>query len=219
MNSAALFQILFQNETLFQLHEARPENEVVHEKAVIIEENIKPVVIAAPPIITSTATAVILEKPVVIITPEKPVEIPLPAKSEIIKAAPPIEKFPVLQHKILILIDEPKQKEMLVSEALFLDNILKAVKSSTDNADIINFSFLPKSDARSVLAEKRTNYFITFGVPLAKLHLDLLLIPYTPKMVEGIWFLLTDPLVVIEAERDLKKKLWLALQKMFETSN
>ena len=132
---------------------------------------------------------------------------------------PPIEQFPVLVHKILILIDEPIQKEMIVSEALFLDNILKAVKSSIDSADIINFSFLPKSDARNVLAEKRTNYFITFGVPLAKLHLDLLLIPYTPKMVEGIWFLLTDPLVVIEAERDLKKKLWQALQKMFQTSN
>ena len=58
----------------------------------------------------------------------------------------------------------------------------------------------------------------TFGVPLIKLQLDMLLIPYTPKLVEGIWFLLTDPLVVIEADRDLKRKLWQALQKMFETT-
>jgi hypothetical protein len=123
-----------------------------------------------------------------------------------------------LKHSVLILIDEPKQKEMIVSESLFLDNILKAVGHSTDTSDILNFSFLPGQDARTVLAEKSTNFFITFGVPLIKLHLDLLLMPYTPKMVDGIWFLLTDPLVVIEADRNLKKKLWQALQRMFEMS-
>ena len=214
MNSAALFQILYQNDTLFQLNEIRFDSETVAEKPIITEKVIEKIVTETPVIVAPVATS-----PAVIIT-EKPVVIPVPVKAETPKiSTPPIEQFPVLVHKILILIDEPKQKEMIVSEALFLDNILKAVKSSIDSADIINFSFLPKSDARNVLAEKRTNYFITFGVPLAKLHLDLLLIPYTPKMVEGIWFLLTDPLVVIEAERDLKKKLWQALQKMFQTSN
>ena len=206
MNSgAALFQILYQHETLFQLHETKPHAENISEK---IEEKTQKIIAPAP-----VAEAVIIEKPVVI-----PVAAVIaPVKPEVI--IPPVKSFPVLEHKILILIDEPKQKDMIVSEALFLDNILKAVKSSADKADIINFSFLPKSDARSVLAEKKTNYFITFGVPLAKLHLDLLLIPYTPKIVEGIWFLLIDPLVVIEADRDLKRKLWQALQKMFETSN
>lgn len=204
-SGAALFQILYQHETLFQLHETKPHVEIISEK---IEEKTPNIIAPAP-----VADTIIIEKPVI----NPAVTVIQPIKPEVI--IPPVKSFPVLEHKILILIDEPKQKEMIVSEALFLDNILKAVKSSADKADIINFSFLPKSDARSVLAEKKTNYFITFGVPLAKLHLDLLLIPYTPKIVEGIWFLLIDPLVVIEADRDLKRKLWQALQKMFETSN
>jgi hypothetical protein len=195
MNSAALFQILYHNETLFQLGEMAglvPEKEVIPEITVSKTE---------PPV-----------------TPGITVKVSPPVARE---AAPPLTyteppvQFPELRHKVLILMDEPKQKEMLISEALFLDNILKAVGQSSDNSDILNFSFLAGPDARKVLAEKKIHYFITFGVPLIKLRLDLLLPPYTPKQVEGIWFLLTDPLAVIEADIILKKKLWTALKQMF----
>jgi len=192
-SQAALFRILFHNETLFYTNK---------ESNGALVTNPEPAL--HPIIITEKVTPVhVISQPVTIIADKKPA-----SEQEI--------SFPVLNHKILILTDEPKQKELLASELLFLDNILKAVKYSAGHADIINFSFLPGKDARNVLAEKKTNYFITFGVPLIKLHLDLLLVPYTPKLVEGVWFLLTDPLVVIEADRDLKRKLWQALQKMFE---
>ncbi len=105
---------------------------------------------------------------------------------------------------------------LLPSDALLLENILKATGHSITETDILNFSTLSSSDARAVLATKSTNYFITFGVPLIKLQLDLLLPPYTPKYVEGIWFLLADPLSVIDANKELKKRLWLALQQMFK---
>ncbi|WP_159472601.1 hypothetical protein [Dyadobacter sp. 3J3] len=196
MSSAALFQILYQNETLFQLQEELIVP--VQEKEIISE--IIPAKIETP------------------VAPPAPEVIPQPVVKTVIEPVRPIVptvQFPVLNHKVLILIDEPKQKDMLVSEALFLDNILKAVGQSSENADILNFSFLPGQDARNVFAEKRVNYFITFGVPLIKLRLDLLLPPYTPKQVEGIWFLLTDPLAVIEADVALKKKLWTALKQMF----
>lgn len=196
MSSAALFQILYQNETLFQLQ----EDMIVHvEEKEAVPETI-PAKIEAP---VPAPVREIIPQPVVKVNiePAKPVT--------------PVVQFPALNHKVLILIDEPKQKGMLVSEALFLDNILKAVGQSSENSDILNFSFLAGPDARNVLAEKRINYFITFGVPLIKLRLDLLLPPYTPKQVEGIWFLLTDPLTVIEADVVLKKKLWTALKQMF----
>ena len=196
-SQAALFRILFHNETLFYTNKESNGTLVKNP-----EPSSEP---ALPPIvITEKVTPVqVISQPVTIIADKKP-------------APEQNTSFPVLNHKILILTDEPKHKELLSSELLFLDNILKAVKYSADHADIINFSFLPGKDARNVLTEKKTNYFITFGVPLIKLHLDLLLVPYTPKLVEGVWFLLTDPLVVIETDRDLKRKLWQALQKMFE---
>ena len=188
-SSTAFFQIMFQNETLFRLEEKALETAIVPEPQ----------------------AAEIKEPETIPIPPAKP-EPPVAVKEH----TPVAEVFPSLKHKILILTDEPKKQDLITSEAIFLDNILKAVGSSVENSDILNFSFLPSQDARKVLSEKKTNYFITFGVPLIKLKLDLLLAPYTPKSIDGIWFLLADPLAVIEADRNLKKKLWQALQKMFE---
>jgi hypothetical protein len=202
-SSAALYQILYQNETLFHVGEylVQPVADVVTSEPEAKEPEVLPAKTPVAPSVPETPAITKVNVP--------PVQV-----------VPPVvtARFPALKHSVLILIDEPKQKEMIVSESLFLDNILKAVGHSTDTSDILNFSFLPGQDARTVLAEKSTNFFITFGVPLIKLHLDLLLMPYTPKMVDGIWFLLTDPLVVIEADRNLKKKLWQALQRMFEMS-
>jgi len=195
--SAAFYQVFYQNEQLFQVEEEFK----TEEKTETVVQDLS------------------LPKP----QPEPRPEIAIPVKQVPAASLPPTpaipvkpaESFPALKHKILILIDEPKRKEMVASEAIFLDNILKAVGNSVENSDILNFSFLPGQDAGKVLTEKRTNYFLTFGVPLIKLNLDLLLVPYAPKNIDGIWFLLTDPLAVIEADRNLKKKLWQALQKMF----
>jgi hypothetical protein len=220
-SSVALFQILYQDETLFQLEErvlpALPPVEAAVQNDTPVPE---PVTVQAPVPTLPATPAVPVQPP----APASPAAEPALPQTPPITPAPtppapqPAAAFPALKHKVLVLTDEQKQKEMLMSEALFLDNILKAVGHSLETSDVLNFSFMPGQDARTVLAGKKTNYFISFGVPLIKLHLDLLLVPYTPKNLEGIWFLLVDPLVVIEADRNLKKKLWQALQKMFEMS-
>lgn len=199
MSSAALFQVLYQNDVLFHVpgEVIAPVPETPQAPAPVVVKKEEPVVLRTPEI---------QKPPVVQIAPEP------------VSPAPSAPLFPKLNHKVLILVDEPKQREMLVSEALFLDNVLKAVGHSSENSDILNFSYLSGSDARNLLSEKKIHYFITFGVPLIKLQLDLLLPPYTPKQVEGIWFLLTDPLPVIEADRDLKMKLWNALKQIFPKS-
>ncbi|MCE6992307.1 hypothetical protein [Dyadobacter sp. CY323] len=198
MSSTALFQILYQNETLFRVGEPSLTREPTVAKEAVETSKVQ----SPAPNIAAPKTAA------EVIVPPKPIIVPA-------EKAP---DFPALKHKVLILLDEPKNKVMPASEATFLDNILKAVGHSAETSDILNFSYLPGQDARAVLSEKKTNFFITFGVPLIKLNLDLLLAPYTPKFVDGIWFLLAEPLATIEADRNLKKQLWQALQKMFEMS-
>ncbi|GGM97394.1 hypothetical protein GCM10010967_33980 [Dyadobacter beijingensis] len=220
----ALFQILYQHETLFQLEdrllpvtpaveEPQPEPPIPTPATVQADA---PTLPATPAIPASAlpATPTVQTPPATPAIAAQPPAQAAPAQTPV----PPAVAFPALNHKVLVLIDEEKQEEMIMSEALFLDSILKAVGHSLETSDILNFSYLPGQDARTVLSGKKTNFFISFGVPLIKLHLDLLLVPYTHKMVEGIWFLLADPLVVVEADRNLKKKLWQALQKMFEIS-
>jgi hypothetical protein len=190
--STAFYQVFYQNDTLFQLEEIA-SSAAAQEK----------------PLELKPKTAALEQVPAAITKPVTPAIVPLPVQHA-------ATVFPELNHKILILTDDPKSKNLIANEALLLNNILKAVGHSAEKTDILNFSFLPGADARQVLADKSTNYFITFGVPLIKLHLDLLLVPYAPKFLDGIWFLLADPLVVIDDDKALKKKLWLALQKMFE---
>ena len=193
MDSQALYQILYQNETLFKLKEAVLPDALPVEKLHIV-----------PPLLPIDVTPIVPTQKQQII------------ESKISPVQPEALAFPTLTHKILIISDDTKNKTLIDSEAVLLDNILKAVGHSSDKTDILNFSFLQGADARQVLSNKRINFFITFGVPLIKLHLDLLLVPYTPKLVEGIWFLLADPLVVIDSDNGLKRKLWVALKKMFE---
>ncbi|MPR35093.1 hypothetical protein [Salmonirosea aquatica] len=204
-DSAAFYKIFFQDDTLFRVDEPVVVVQAKEEKAAesSISEKVPPVLAEKVPDPAVGKTESVSKVP-------PAVTAPVPAIS------PVAVQFPALQHQILVLVDEKKQADLLPSDSLLLENILKATGHSIAETDILNFSTLSSADARAVLATKSTNYFITFGVPLIKLQLDLLLPPYTPKYIEGIWFLLADPLSVIDADKSLKKRLWLALKKMFE---
>lgn len=196
-DSAAFFQTFYQHEVLFKV----PEKELV-------AEDRKEELPAESPV------ALIQEPEPLVVSPPVAAPAPPPVPAVSTRVVEPVA-FPPLQHSILVLIDESKQSDLLPSDALLLENILKATGHSMAETDILNFSYIPQADARTVLSQKSTNYFITFGVPLIRLQLDLLLPPYMPKQIEGIWFLLADPLSVIDADKSLKKRLWQALQKMF----
>lgn len=195
-DTAAFYQTFFQHETLFKVPEEFVVETSVEEKPV---KEPSPVAVIAEPV------------PV----PIKTIP-PVTAPPEVALVAKEVVPFPALRHRILVLVDEINHPELVPSQALLLENILKATGHAASEIDLLNFSYIPQADARTVLAQKSTNYFISFGVPLIKLQLDLLLPPYTPKQIEGIWFLLTDSLAIIEADKSQKKRLWLALQKMFE---
>lgn len=204
-NSAAFYKTFFQYDTLFRVDEPVEVVELEEEK------------VAELPGSKEVPLIVAKDVPIPEVGSKKTInEVPLITKITSPEVPTPLVQFPSLQHRILVLVDEKKQDDLLPSDALLLENILKAAGHSIIETDILNLSTLPHSDARAVLASKSTNYFITFGVPLIKLQLDLLLPPYTPKYIEGIWFLLADPLSVIDADKALKKRLWLALQQMFK---
>jgi hypothetical protein len=206
-DSAAFYKTFFQYDTLFRVEEPGIVDRAKEEKAAELSVSEK-----VPPVTAEKVPAPATE------TIEISKEVPPAAKTPTPETVQKPVQFPALQHRILVLVDEKKQADLLPSDARLLENILKATGHSVNETDILNFSSIPRADARTVLATKSTNYFITFGVPLIKLQLDLLLPPYTPKYIEGIWFLLADPLPVIDADKALKKRLWLALQKMFGMS-
>lgn len=127
---------------------------------------------------------------------------------------PPIQqqsRLPQLNHKVLLLADE----ELDPSNLLFLEKILKAVNLNVNGVDLLNLRGAQNLDFEELLKGKYINHFITFGVPFERINLDIMMDRYAPVRFEGITFLMADSLPTIEADQNLKKRLWAALQRVF----
>ncbi|HEY0108801.1 MAG TPA: hypothetical protein VGB67_04180 [Fibrella sp.] len=118
---------------------------------------------------------------------------------------------PLISQKVLILVDE----DLLPSDLLFLEKILKAVNLDVDGVDLLNVHGTKNVNFSELLAGKYIHHFFTFGVPFSRLNLDIMMDRYQPVRFEGITFLMADPLPAIEADVALKKKLWESLKKIF----
>lgn len=183
----SLYQILYENEILFRMEE--PAGSVTTGKPQ--EPDADRGQVAARPATTAPQQRV-SSAPV---TPEVP--------------------FPEIKHPLLILTDVAERPDLSASETTLLTNILKAVGRSKEMSDVINYSYLQNKDARLVLSGHQVSHLISFGVPLIRLQIDVVLTPYIPKFIDGVWFLLADPLPAIESNKENKRKLWEALQRIF----
>ena len=152
------------------------------------------------------------EPTVLSITPEPlPQSLPRPTTPSII---PPIQqqaRLPQLNHKVLLLADE----DLDPSNLLFLEKILKAVNLNINGVDLLNLHGVSEMDFAELLRGKYINHFITFGVPFERINLDIMMDRYAPVRFEGITFMMADSLPTIEADQNLKKRLWSALQRIF----
>ena len=160
------------------------------------------------------------EPAVVIVTPEPvvtaaPEPLPRPAPRPTTPSVfPPVQqqsRLPQLNHKVLLLADE----ELDPSNLLFLEKILKAVNLNINGVDLLNLRGAQNMDFGELVKGKYINHFITFGVPFERINLDIMMDRYAPARFEGITFLMADSLPTIEADQNLKKRLWAALQRVF----
>ena len=147
-----------------------------------------------------------------IIAPEPlPPSAPRPTTPSIVPPVQQQPRLPQLNHKVLLLADE----ELDPSNLLFLEKILKAVNLNINGVDLLNLHGVVDVDFAELLRGKYINHFITFGVPFERLNLDIMMDRYSPVRFEGITFLMADSLPTIEADQNLKKRLWASLQRVF----
>ncbi|WP_020600719.1 hypothetical protein [Spirosoma panaciterrae] len=148
-------------------------------------------------------------------TAEAPEVLPDPIpRPKVPQVVPPVQQkppMPLLNHKVLLLADE----ELDPSNLLFLEKILKAVNLNIEGVDLLNLHGVKDLNFAELLRGKYINHFITFGVPFERINLDIMMDRYSPVRFEGITFLMADSLPTIEADQNLKKRLWTALQRVF----
>ncbi|MCY7350118.1 MAG: DNA polymerase III subunit psi [Cytophagaceae bacterium] len=169
-------------------------------------------------------------EPILVVQPALPVvaEPELPQSVESIAVAQPVETPPVAEpvatlgatpvpvstvafkHQVLILTDRPSPADLEL-----LANILKAVNLRLDEVEVLDLQKLRGQDFKPLLESQSAHQLITFGVGLKKLNLDIVLVPYQLKTVEGVQFLYADPLPNLHTDKVRKKALWISLQTLF----
>lgn len=184
--SSEFYQSLFANDEVYLI-----ENEFVRP---IVENKIS----VAEPVETLIETNNIVEKAPIKVEPIVQNIEPLPA--------PNAKVFP-----LLILADEATE-----ANKVFLEKILNAVKLSLENVELITRFELMDRPFTEISKNKSYQRIISFGMPLSKINLEIMLMPYENKLIEGIWFLMAEKLVVVENDVAHKRKLWACLQEMFK---
>ena len=122
----------------------------------------------------------------------------------------PAPSPPPFRRETIVLVDRPKPEDLAL-----LENILKAVSLTLADVDLLDLQKLKGQDFKPLLESKTAHQVISFGVGLKKLNLDLVLVPYRIQPVEGIQFLLADPLAQLHTDKAKKRALWINLQVLF----
>lgn len=238
MSHKAFYQTFFQTEQLFRRSDdvltfpalakaspnqfepestgtpaAVPEPESITAPPVTISDPVLPTPVDRVPVLVEEVVATIDMVEPVITVADLPVPTPEHTAVTPTQQIPTIRKpaTPLISQKVLILVDE----DLLPSDLLFLEKILKAVHLDVEGVDLLNVHGTKNVDFAELLAGKYIHHFFTFGVPFSRLNLDIMMDRYHPVRFEGITFLMADPLPAIEADVALKKKLWESLKKVF----
>lgn len=238
MSARNFYQTLYQSESLFRIADeswettllvelpggSAPEEQPLVSATDLLAEldTLSAVLTQAEPVLTELVeddplpvSLIISPQPapsVVIPTPEPLAQpLPRPIAPSVLPPAQQQTRLPQLNHKVLLLADE----ELDPSNLLFLEKILKAVNLNINGVDLLNLHGVGEMDFAELLRGKYINHFITFGVPFERIHLDIMMDRYAPVRFEGITFLMADSLPTIEADQNLKKRLWGALQRVF----
>lgn len=116
----------------------------------------------------------------------------------------------VPNHRVVILVDDCSDADQAL-----LGKILTAVKLNLNQVDLVRLADLSLMNARTAFSQNLISHFITFGVALQKIKLEIPLNPYQTKEIKNIRFLFSDALSELQNDVEKKKALWKALQEMF----
>ncbi len=130
------------------------------------------------------------------------------AEVKVEKVHEPLHYVP--NHRVVILVDDCSDADQAL-----LGKILTAVKLNLNQVDLVRLADLSQMNARTAFSQNLISHFITFGVALQQIKLEIPLNPYQTKEIKNIRFLFSDALSELQNDVEKKKALWKALQEMF----
>ncbi len=215
-----------------------PANPPVVPPVAVAEPEVSAIAVAPPAVATPQAEALPMPAPVPVAVapaPVPPVVVPpvvvppaaVPPPSTVSpKAAPVVPKIPVStppptpapprrRSKVMILYNEQTTPYLQPAHETLLVNILKAVGLTLNDIELVNLNNIKRVDYVEILKEKTLNQFISFGIDLRELQINVPLTAYKVQRVEEINMLLADSFHELVLNTDKKRLLWTCLKQMF----
>lgn len=120
------------------------------------------------------------------------------------------------QSAIAIVLYDPENVYLAENDLEFLTGILKACKLTLADVAIINFSRTGIKNYQELDQEVKPGCIISFGVSGATLDLPFHVPDFQVQSFDQKKYLLSPSLSDLQANKDLKTKLWEALKILFD---
>jgi len=118
------------------------------------------------------------------------------------------------QQQVLFLVNEPKQRFLPDDEMTLLSNLIVACKLSMADIALVNF-YHNHFDYHDFANQFHPKNILLFGVTTEELSLPFTIPFFQIQQFQGQLYLTAPPLKNFLNNKDLKKELWISLQKLF----
>jgi hypothetical protein len=119
------------------------------------------------------------------------------------------------KQQVILLVNNPDAAFVSDQELSFLSGILNACKLTLEDIAILNIAKTPAINYKQITEKYKPRIIMMFGVEPAILGLPFVMPEFQRQSYNNQVYLSAPALPVLENNKDLKRKLWTALQQVF----
>jgi hypothetical protein len=119
------------------------------------------------------------------------------------------------QKQILILVNYPDKQMISDPDLTFLLTILNACKLTLNDVVILNFAAQEEIGYQKLVQEFKSKVVLLFGVKQVSINLPVHFPDFQVQSFMDIRFLSSPPLLDLQQDDSIKRKLWAGLKQLF----
>ncbi|TXJ27674.1 MAG: hypothetical protein E6Q24_07525 [Chitinophagaceae bacterium] len=119
------------------------------------------------------------------------------------------------QRNILIVVDHSNLLHLPDEDLTFLTNMLTACKLGLGDIALLNFDHYRETGGQAILKHFKSRTVLLFGLEPISFGLPVSFPAFQVQSVTNVQYLFAPALTELSADKLLKSKLWVCLQKIF----
>lgn len=143
------------------------------------------------------------------------VDLSTPEKKQLIQSNKELSFFGGYKQHIILLVNHPDTAFLTDQQLTFLSGILSACKLTLEDIGLLNIASAHEVSYTDVINAFNPAIVIMFGVTTDAIHLPFIMPEFQKQSYNNQVYLAAPPLQLLENNKELKRKLWMALQQIF----